>query len=86
RTDAATDLLDRGAPINLIPAGFDYAGTALHYAAIRGRREMVDVLLERGADPNVRDAKIGKWPEDWAAFDGHSDLAGYLQQDRQARD
>lgn len=85
RTDAATDLLDRGAPVNLIPAGFDYAGTPLHYAAIRGRREMVDLLLGRGADPGVRDAKVGKWPEDWAAYDGHADLAEYLRERRQAR-
>ena len=65
--------------MNLIPAGFDFAGTPLHYAALRGRRDMVDHLLRHGADPAVRDSKIGKLPEDWAEHDGHRDLAEYLR-------
>jgi hypothetical protein len=83
RTEAVDVLLDRGAEVNLIPAGFDFAGTPLHYAALRGRGEMVDQLLRRGADPSVRDTKIGKLPEDWAAHDGHNDLADYLRNVRQ---
>ena len=69
-------LLDRGAPIDLIPAGFDYSGTPLHYAAFGGRTEMVDLLLRRGANPSVKDTKIGSLPEDWAEHTGHNDLAG----------
>jgi hypothetical protein len=81
---AAVDgLLGRGAPVNLIPAGFDYAGTALHYAALQGRREMVDHLLAVGADPAVQDTKIGKLPEDWAAHGGHAELAEHLRQRRE---
>src|SRR5262249_51334615 len=60
RADSVDELIDRGAPVNLIPAGFDFAGTPLHYAALRGRRDMVDRLLRLGADPSVRDRKIGK--------------------------
>jgi hypothetical protein len=82
RAEAVDLLLDHGAEVNLIPAGFDYAGTPLHYAALRGHREMVDQLLRHGADPAVRDTKIGKLPEDWAAHDGHKDLSDYLRRVR----
>jgi Ankyrin repeats (many copies) len=43
--EAAARLVDRGAEVNLIPAGFDFSGTALHYAGLEGRREMVDWLF-----------------------------------------
>src|SRR5207248_850699 len=69
RNGAVDGLLDRGARVNLIPAGFDFAGTSLHYAALRGQRDMVERLLRHGADPAIRDTKIGKLPEDWAAHD-----------------
>jgi hypothetical protein len=42
--EAAGELLTRGAEINAIPAGFDFAGTPLHYAALNNRREMADWL------------------------------------------
>src|SRR5262245_34030297 len=38
--DAAKLLLEKGAEINTIPDGFDYAGTGLHYAALNGHRPM----------------------------------------------
>jgi hypothetical protein len=86
RDEAVDLLLDRGAEVNLIPAGFDFAGTPLHYAALRGRRTMVDHLLRRGADPSVCDTKIGKLPEDWAAHDGHQELSDYLRRVRTRAD
>ncbi|HEY2158105.1 MAG TPA: ankyrin repeat domain-containing protein [Isosphaeraceae bacterium] len=79
RADAVDDLLDRGAEVNLIPAGFDYAGTALHYAALHGHRAMVDRLLRRGADPSIRDTKVDNLPEGWAEHGGHAGLAEYLR-------
>ena len=51
--------------------------------ALQGRRDTVDWLLQHGADPTVRDAKINNLPEDWAAHDGHADLAEHLKQIRQ---
>ena len=36
-----------------------------------GHRDMVDRLLRYGADPNVRDTKIGKLAEDWADDGGY---------------
>ena len=83
RIETATFLLDHGAVVNLIPAGFDYSGTALHYAAFQGRREMVDLLLRRGADPSVRDTKIDALAEDWAEHSGHHELAARLRNSRQ---
>jgi ankyrin repeat protein len=83
RAEAVDYLLDHGAQVNLIPAGFDYAGTPLHYAALGGRRAMVDQLLQRGADPALRDTKIGALPEDWAEHFGHADLAAHLRLIRQ---
>lgn len=82
REESAAYLLTRAADVNMIPAGFDFAGTPLHYAALEGRREMAEFLLQRGADPAIRDSKIGKLPEDWADHAKHHDLAEYLRQVR----
>jgi uncharacterized protein len=80
RLEAANLLLQKGAEINAIPSGFDYAGTGLHYAALHGHRTMVDFLLERGASPNVKDTKVNNTPASWAAFGGHEELRDYLNQ------
>ncbi len=37
--------IDHGAQVNLIPAGFDFAFTPPHYAALGGHRDMVDRLF-----------------------------------------
>lgn len=76
--DAAMFLLDQGAQINAIPGGFDYAGTALHYAAFAGQRAMVDFLLARGADVNIKDAKIGQTPAGWADHARHTEIRDLL--------
>ena len=76
--DAAKLLLEKGAQINVIPAGFDYAGTGLHYAALNGHREMVEFLLAHGADRNIKDTKVGSTAAGWAEHGGHKDLADVL--------
>jgi ankyrin repeat protein len=78
--DAAALLLDKGAAINAIPGGFDFAGTGLHYAAMNGHRAMVEFLLQRGADPSIKDAKIGAEPAGWAAHGGRTEIAELLKQ------
>ena len=50
-------LLDHGADINTIDE--EYRSTPLGCAARRGQKEMVELLLERGADPNLRRRALG---------------------------
>jgi uncharacterized protein len=77
--DAAKLLLDKGAEIDVIPGGFDYAGTGLHYAALNGHRAMVEFLLTSGADRTVVDIKVGSTPAGWAEYGGHSELLDLLR-------
>jgi ankyrin repeat protein len=76
--DAAQLLLDKGAEINTIPGGFDYAGTGLHYAALNGHRAMVEFLLNHGADRNVKDTKVGSTAAGWADHGGHPNIRDLL--------
>jgi len=78
RIEAVKYLLNRGAQINAIPPGFDYAGTALHYAALFGHRGLVDLLIEKGARLDIRDTKVNALAAGWAAHGGHQDLSDYL--------
>jgi hypothetical protein len=56
----------------------DEAGaTPLHYAAIHGHRQIVQVLLERGADINSRDGQFGATPAGWA-IEYLREMGGYL--------
>jgi len=77
--DAAERLLQHGALINAIPPGFDYSGTGLHYAAMDGRRPMVDYLLAHGADPRIKDKKVNSTPAGWAAHGGHPEIKEVLE-------
>lgn len=76
---AADLLLNRGAEINTIPGGFDYAGTGLHYAAYFGHRPMVDFLLAHGADPNIKDTKVGGTPAGWAEAGKQLEIYDFLK-------
>ena len=56
----------------------DEAGaTPLHYAAIHGHRQIVQLLLERGADINSRDGRFGATPAGWA-IEYLREMGGYL--------
>lgn len=78
--DAAQLLLDRGAQINAIPHGFDFAGTGLHYAALNGHRPMVEFLIQNGAQADIKDTKVNSTPAGWADHGGHQELKEYLEQ------
>jgi hypothetical protein len=78
--ESAKLLLQKGARINAIPGGFDYSGTGLHYAALNGHRAMVEFLLREGADPNIRDTKVGGTPAGWADYGRHPEIKKYLEQ------
>jgi ankyrin repeat protein len=81
RIEAAQYLLQRGAAIDAIPYGFDFAATGLHYAAYRGHRAMVEFLLQRGADPTIQDPKVSSTPAGWAQHSGYVDLKELLEQE-----
>jgi ankyrin repeat protein len=83
RIDAAKRLLEHGARINAIPPGFDYPGTGLHYAAMDGRRPMVDYLLAHGADPRIKDKKVNSTPAGWAQHGGHPEIQALLEKAEQ---
>jgi ankyrin repeat protein len=77
--EAAKLLLQKGASLNAIPAGFDFSGSGLHYAALNGHRSMAEFLVERGADADLKDTKVGGTPAGWADYGGHQDLKTYLE-------
>jgi len=78
--EAAKLLLQHEAEINVVPGGFDYAGTGLHYAALNGQRAMVEFLLQQGADRDVKDTKVGSTAAGWAEYGGQPELRDLLMQ------
>ena len=63
-----------------IPPGFPFAGaSALHLAVLKDNREIVQLLLDKGADIDIpaRDEFKGS-PLEWAAFFGLKDMAVFL--------
>jgi ankyrin repeat protein len=70
-------LLDHGANINAIDE--EYQSTPLGYAAHWGKREVVALLLERGADPNQAGAPWAT-PLAWARKKGHAEIETDLRQ------
>lgn len=66
----------------LIELGFDvnaHSRTApLHEAAMHGNVEMIQLLLDHGADPNVRDGEFGAPPAGWAEHHGMTDAEALL--------
>jgi len=51
--------------------------TPLHYAAFYGHRQIVQLLLERGAEINSRDGQFGATPTGWA-IEYLREAGGYL--------
>ena len=69
-------LLDHGAAIDAVDD--EFRSTPLGLAARWGRREMITLLLSRGADPNAAGAPWAK-PLTWARRKGHDDVAADLR-------
>ncbi|HTD55817.1 MAG TPA: ankyrin repeat domain-containing protein, partial [Silvibacterium sp.] len=72
--DVARLLIDAGAPVNATAAG---GYTPLHIAASNGNRDMVVLLLERGADPGTR-CHQDKTPGDYARERGRAEVVALL--------
>ena len=51
--------------------------TPLHYATLNGHRQIVRLLLERGADINSIDSQFGATPTGWA-IEYLREMGGYL--------
>lgn len=65
--ESAAFLLERGADVNGVPSGFDDTGAApLHWAAAGTNTAIVRLLLDRGAELNVRDHRYKRTPLGWA--------------------
>jgi hypothetical protein len=67
--------LDRGAAVD---AKYRYDRTALSFAADRGQLDVVTLLLERGADPDVEDTFYHNTAMGWAATKGHVEVVRAL--------
>ena len=53
--------------------------TPLHYAAVHGQQEAVDLLLDRGGDLEAIDREYGATPIGWANEKGHMALVRHLR-------
>lgn len=69
------ELLAAGVDVN---AANKYGGTALAFASDKGHTAVVDLLLERGANPNTKDTFYQASPLTWAVMHGHADVVRSL--------
>ncbi len=53
--------------------------TPLHEAAWAGNLALVELLIELGADPSVRDPNYGSTPLGWAAHNRQAHVVAYLE-------
>jgi hypothetical protein len=67
-TQRVRKLLAKGAEVNAIIKG---KGTALHWAALTGRSDVVELLIRSGANLNANDDKYGATPLHLAAYKGN---------------
>ncbi len=65
---------------SFVPAGIPFAGaSALHIAILKNNREIVSILLESGADIDIRARDdFGGSPLEWAVFFAVKDMAVFL--------
>ena len=76
RIDAVRLLAAHGFDVNATQAR---GRTALHEAAFRGDLATVDLLLELGADPAMRDRDYNSPPLGWAEHNGKQEVAARLR-------
>ncbi len=70
RLDAVALMLDMGFDLRQGQHGY----TPLHWAAFHGHSAVVELLLERGADPSLRDPHYHSAAWGWAEHSGHEAL------------
>ncbi|PIQ21814.1 MAG: hypothetical protein COW65_06820 [Cytophagales bacterium CG18_big_fil_WC_8_21_14_2_50_42_9] len=69
-------LIDNGADLNLQNGS---GGTALMFATLFGRNQLVKILVEHGADKTLRDSR-GLTVLDIARQQGNEEALSYLQE------
>lgn len=87
--DAVRFLLDQGIPVDLHPPGSEWGGIGhpgLHHAAVNGKRDVVALLLERGADVSLVDDQFESTALAWAASAGRVHVVQDLLAAGAARD
>jgi outer membrane protein assembly factor BamB len=72
---AVTRELDTGVDVNAATA---YQSTALSFASDRGHLAVVELLLARGADPNIKDTFYKTTPLTWAQYGKHFEVVTAL--------
>lgn len=75
RLEVVRFLLDIGVDVG---ATASFGQTPLHFAAYMGHRPVVDLLIERGGRPGVRESQFGRTPAQWALEVGNEEIAGLL--------
>ncbi len=80
---------NRAAAALLIELGFDVNArprtAPLHEAAMRGDLAMIRLLLDHGADPNLRDTAYGATPAGWAEHHDQPEAQELLEQAQNGR-
>ena len=72
-------LLGHGIDVNAKRRMWDLNHTALHMTVESGAIEIARLLLDAGADPNVRDDRHHATALGWAEFFGHDDMADLIR-------
>jgi hypothetical protein len=73
RWDVVVGLVRRGTPIGTT------GRTALHFAAGCGELDVVQLLLEHGADPSAKDPEFHATPLQWADYLRKPQVVEYLR-------
>jgi len=73
-------LLAHGFAVSAKRCMWDCNHTALHMAIENGSLEIAQLLLDAGADPNVRDDKFDATALGWAAYFGREDVMAFLRE------
>jgi ankyrin repeat protein len=73
-------LLAHGVDVNAKRLMWDCNHTALHMTVESGDMDIARLLLNAGADPNIRDDKFNSTALGWAHYFGRADFAEFLRE------
>ena len=80
RTETVRLLLDAGEdPNRNNPEGMHSGATPLHHAAFHGHRQVVELLVDRGARLDLKDSTYQGTPLGWAEHAGQREIADFLR-------